>query len=461
MKAKILLAAATFTITAATAQHRQSSVVFNEQTPQAGGIYEPQQLLHKPVLTRGKNIAPAAARTTTDAHSRWYNYGDYLAATVPYAFSAMYLWNDSTSVDVYTGDHSSTVFKYNNMASVGYVCDPFFPLWNDIAAYPGLMHLTPAEAYIIDSVYISGIYMRNNLKTEPVDTLIIAIIYGDGSNGSDLHYRAIDTSGGRSWIYNEYSVDTLHYMNMKHDSTNNRADTFMGGFPPVVKKFYLINTDTSSNFEMVIPVSINVPAGGNIPAVSLSFKSGDTSFVAGDTVFFGSTSLATPYKYGMFRPFIAYSGASGVPAFPVNSKFDMNEGEFRDIGYDRAANGLYRPHWFWYNASTGGAATYQYPYFAFHLTCPTCSAVALDNAVKETGSIIVYPNPANTTVTVAWANMRTADVTITNIMGQQVATQKGVNGSATFSTDALPQGIYLYTVTDKGARATGRIIVSH
>ena len=83
-------------------------------------------------------------------------------------------------------------------------------------------------------------------------------------------------------------------MNMHHDTVNNHADTFAGGFVPVVKQIYLTNTDTSSEDEAVIPVSIAVPAG-SMPAVSVSFKSGDPSFTFGDTVF-QSDGINAKYK---------------------------------------------------------------------------------------------------------------------------------------------------------------------
>ncbi len=458
MRTLFLLAAATFTVATATAQQ------VNRNIDPCGmrAIYDPIPLTTQPVLNRINGPSNSTARTTT-THSRWYNYGDYLADAYPTAFAAVYLWNDSTSVCAYSDGHGS-IFKHNDMASVGYVCDPTFPLWNDVAAYPGVMAISPTDAYVIDSVFISGVYMRNNNKTTPVDTLTVAIIYGDGSHASDLHYKAIDTTGGRGWIHDEYGVDSLFYMNMKHDSINNRADTFMGGFPPVVQKLYLTNTDTSSAFQRVLPVNINVPAG-NKPAMSVSFKSGDPTFTFGDTVFTGNTG-GLLYKYGMFRPFVTFAGTQAVPTFAVNSKDDMNEGTFRDVGYNRVPNGLYRPHWFWYNASTNGAATNQYPYFAFHITCTTCGVVGVNEAAGKIAAVKAYPNPANNVVTLSFdgSKANTGSLTLNNLVGQQVITQNINNiheGKITLNTATLPAGIYIYTLTVDGMRSAGRIVVAH
>lgn len=463
MKTLFLLASATVIVSAATAQQRATSVVFNEQTNRYSTAHEPEQLQARPIFHHGRDMPGIAAKTTTGAYSRWYNYGDYLSTTSTVNFAAMYLWNDTTSRDVYSGTLGNE-FLFNNMVSVGLVCDPFFSGWNDDQLYSGQMKLTSADAYIIDSVFISGVYYRNNARTAPVDTLTIAVAYGDGTSSSNLHYRAIDTSGGRSWIHNEYNVDSLFYMNMHHDSLNNTVDTFMGGAAPVVNKIYLSSTDTSSAYEAVIPVSINVPAG-NIPAITLSFKSGDPTYTFGDTVFWGS-GYPTPYKYGMFRPILAFLGTNTAPIFPVNSKDDLSEGEFRDQGYDRVPNGLYRPHWFWYNSQTGGASTYQYPYFAVHVTCATCSKLGIDDAGSSTTAVKAFPNPANDQVTISFNLAEPSDVTVslTNILGQEVAvgrSQNTTSGAIQFHASSLPGGLYLYTLVANGVRTTGRVVVAH
>lgn len=408
-----------------------------------------------------------AQRATTTSAGRWYNYADYLKDANVIGYSAIYLWNDTTSVDAYlssisVGPGSGTVYAHNDIVSVGLVCDPFYAGWNDPLLYQGNIQLTPADTYVIDSVYVSGIYYRNNDNTGPVDTLTVSVLYGNGGTSSDLHYKAIDTSGGREWIQSEYGGDSLFYMNMHFDSANVRADTFEGGFTPVTQKIYLSSADTSGDYETVLPVHISVPAG-NIPALSVSFKSGDPAFTAGDTVFV-SDGTNTRYKYGMFRPILAYLGSANNPAFPANSKDDLSEGQFRDQGPDRAANNIYRPSWFWYNAATGGASTYQYPYFAFHVTCASCTTVGVAQINKNVASVGAYPNPADGTVTIATnaANTTNMLISLSNMLGQNVAVATvNTDGKAIFNTTGLPNGLYIYTIVVNGERKTGRIIIAH
>ena len=398
----------------------------------------------------------SGARTTSGTNSRWYNYaGDYLPnITSNIAYSAVYLWNDTTSLDAYSGGE----YLFNTIISAGMVCDPFISGWNDPITYHGYMQLTDTDAYTIDSVFISGIYYRNNSNTVPVDTLTVAVNYGDGTTPSDLHFVARDTVNGNEWIYTEYGQDTLYYMRMPHDSVDNHVDTFQAGFTPVINKIYLTSADTSANYQATIPVSINVPAG-NMPAISVSFKSGDPAFTFGDTVFQSGT-----YKYGMFRPLIAYEGTTAAAVFPVNSREDQNQGQYRYGGYNEPHH-LYTPQWFW-TASGGGAATLQYPYFAFHITCATCTVLGTDNIVNKATTVNAFPNPANGVVNISFniASTTKATVSLTNVIGQEVAVQTIANaasGKVVFNTSVLPEGVYIYTFIADGQRTMGRIVVAH
>ena len=452
----LLLSVAMVSITA-TAQQRARNILFNDHSDNIVMAPQPGAVNVHPTFERGRT-----SRTTVTSSGRWYNYADYLTSNYTIGYSANYLWNDTTSVDAYSGG-TGTQFLFNTIVSVGLVCDPFVAGWNDAASFPGMMNLTPADAYVIDSVFISGVYYRNNDKPTPVDTLTLAVIYGDGSMASDLHAVARDTTGGREWIYTQYGVDTLHYIRMPHDSINNHADTFDGGAAPVVSKIYLTSADTSANYQAVVPVSINVPAGGNLPALSLSFKSGDASFTFGDTVFQGSGS-GSLYKYGMFRPLVAFEGTSAAVDFPVNSASDRNQGQFRYAGAN-CPHHIYTPQWFW-TSSAGGAATLQYPYFAFHLSCPACTPLGVDNTSKNIKGVNVAPNPANNVLSINFGLVAAADVSVllTNVMGQVVATENSTgtaNGKISINTSAMPAGVYFYTLVANGERFTGRVVVSH
>ncbi len=76
------------------------------------------------------------------------------------------------------------------------------------------------------------------------------------------------------------------------------------------------------------------------------------------------------------------------------------------------------------------------------------------------------PNPATADFTISFTQAvpAAAVVSITNTVGQVVATQNvaaTTSGAATFSTASLPAGVYFYSVNADGGRSTGRIVVAH
>ncbi len=459
MKKLLLLLSAAAITCAADAQQRAQSILFSDNTGRIATATQPPMVGATTTLGHLRG-ASGNARTTSTPTSRWYKYTDYLTANYTTAVSGTYLWNDTTSVDVYTGA-TGNEYLFNTIVSVGLVCDPFVAGWNDPLAYPGEMELTTGSDYTIDTVYIHGTYYRNDAKPDPVDTLNLALIYGDGSLSSDLHAVARDTIGNQ-WIYTEYGVDTLHYIRMPYDSVDNRADTFQGGITPVLSQLLLKSGDTALNYEAYIPMSISVPAGGNMPALSLTFKSGDASFTFGDTVFTGVTGAL--YKYGMFRPACVYQTSGGTTAtFPANTSSDQNQGQFRYGGYN-APHHLYTPQWFW-TSGAGGAAQLQYPDFAFHVNCATCD-VGTKNLQQPVTAATAVPNPVNNLVSINFTLATAADVAVslTNVIGRVVAVENMANvssGKASFNTSAMPAGVYFYTVTANGERKTGRVVIAH
>lgn len=79
-----------------------------------------------------------------------------------------------------------------------------------------------------------------------------------------------------------------------------------------------------------------------------------------------------------------------------------------------------------------------------------------------------FPNPANTEVSVPFTlnTDGAVTVTLTNVIGQTIATQtinaaNGVASKATFATGKLADGVYIYTVKVNGQQTTGRVVVAH
>ena len=108
----------------------------------------------------------------------------------------------------------------------------------------------------------------------------------------------------------------------------------------------------------------------------------------------------------------------------------------------------------------------EVPLMFLHCIWPGVIPTTGVNNVSNTNSVNAYPNPANDAITVSFnlAGASKVSVSLTNAMGQVVATKNvdnTSNGKVEFSTSTLPAGVYFYTVTANGQPTTGRITVAH
>ncbi len=442
-----------------TAQENNRSVIFGQRNAEASAA------TRSSVYPSGKSLSDLGRRTntankaTTVGGSRWYSYTDYLIQSLGTSFvgaAAPYMWNDTASVDAYSNGSGGTVFEHNTLASIGMSLDPTAPGFNDETIYTGIV-VGAANAYTVDSVAIEGTYMRNYstpAKIAVIDTMRITMVYGNGGS-SDMPIYYFDNGGvATDFPTVPYGVDTLRFIEMKYDSLRNRA----AGTTAVTVDVLLNSTDTAGFFyrKVAMPgTGFNVPAG-NIASASFAFISGDPSFTFGDTVFRGSGSTEL-YKYGMIRPDVYYKGGTN-PAFPTYDENDQNVGYFKPLGNSGWPN-LYIPNWAFGSGST--ASSYQYPGIDFHVNCSTCSTLDVAKVSKNITAITTVPNPADNSVAINFKAKTDATVTLTNALGQVVASQSTSTGNVVFNTNTLPTGVYIYTIVAGADRSTGRIAVAH
>ncbi len=254
--------------------------------------------------------------------------------------------------------------------SIGMSFCPVLDNWNEVAQYGSTIEVQPVDAYTIDSVRIHGAYRRNFAKPLPVDTLVLSLVYGNGSNTTNLQERSISSSPG--WdLLTDYGYPTLNMLSMAYDSINNVAKNFTGvATPAYIQKVPLYAADTSLNMDraIVLTTPLSVPAGYSA-AAAISFISGDASFHAGDTVVHASGS----YKYGAFLPAVMYAGNATTAYFPSYDPIDSNVGYLAQAtGYDSYFPQQYLPTWAW-GDGFGGPTYFQYPEIDFHITCATCA----------------------------------------------------------------------------------------
>ena len=69
----------------------------------------------------------------------------------------------------------------------------------------------------------------------------------------------------------------------------------------------------------------------------------------------------------------------------------------------------------------------------------------------------VYPNPANSIVTITGKDLKSAEVL--NVLGQSVATVKGQGETLQIDIANLPTGVYFVNITDEEGRKCVRKVV--
>lgn len=397
----------------------------------------------------------------------------------------MNLWKDTTAQIVYSSGTQNNVF-----VSAAEILDASAPILNNPDYYQGQMRITRTDAFNVKKLTFFGLYSFNPSKTSVKDTIRLSFVKGSaGAPASDDVFSGYSLAGGGH--YGSVSFLDLHYDSVRNYATN--AANMPGLTSPanMVVDVILDNStstpawgDTLSNGLMMRTVTLPgaglaVPANG-YAAVSISFISGDATFPYTSPGTVVGDATTDVWTYNMFRPLVRYrtDGASTDPQWldytPWNAGPDSNAncGFFKRLpSYSNGWINTYVPMWAW---STGGGTTasaLQHLELDWELECSLCGTieypVTSDVAnVTNINTASAYPNPAVNEVTVPFTlnNSNDVTVTLTNVVGQVVATQSFKNvttGTATFNTAALANGVYSYSVIAGGQRTTGRVAIAH
>jgi hypothetical protein len=450
---------------------------------------------------QGANNVPAsshaAAKTTAGpGGKRWYAWGAQILpiVTTHVASRGIDIWNDTTALFGYTGGTGSP-YSGVDITSVGLGFNPAYTVWNDPTNFPGEIAIAPGDAFNIDSVEVAGWYNRNYSKPTVVDTLIFTFTSGTGTSTSNMPPNYFNNATTLA----NYGITTppgqLNFKELLHDSLNNRAGQLSGSTvvpitsPTAVYKFLLFVSDTNNSNSFrgtqfprtsrgghpADPIINYAVPSGNLSAMSVTFKSGDTwpgAFISGghkDTVRYSDGTTVTGYKYGSYLQEITYASvadptvAAPSPAATFPPYFMTNTDW--TAGYFKRENapswgGQYLPHYAFI-----GANTLQYPTIDFHAVCTTCyltgSPTLGVNSIIAPNSVIAYPNPATNELNISFSSKVPVTVTLSNMLGQIVATDNVANGHSTINTTAIPAGVYIFTLNANGERTTGRVVIGH
>lgn len=402
-----------------------------------------------------RSLSGKTAKSTAGG-SRLYNYPELLGVSNQAVLSNTtlpYQWGTGDILGIYSDGAGGLVADTIFLSSYGMVLDPTWSKFNDPFNYPGEVELTRSNAYKLDSVYAYGVYGRNSAKTSVVDTLIWSALYGNGS-GTNIP------------IYMFTSGDTVRFGGVSYDSSTYTA-TSAGGPAVLTYKMPLTvaslnDTDESGFNRFGWAPGLNVPAG-NLLGVTVTFKSGDTYIPYQDTAFVGSLDANEPFRFNMFRPLFVYETNAAGTEVGTYSPGNYNAGIRKFLPDEGSWKGEYIPLWAYSQTQS------QWPYMDFKISCATCAPVSVKNTAANFELGTARPNPAQAefTVPVTLKAAAAVSVTLTNPMGQVVATQNlgkvaaGQTATAVFNTSALSNGIYFYTVEVGGERTTNRVVVAH
>jgi hypothetical protein len=458
-------------------------------------LQQPQVALYN--YLQQKSAAGAAKTTYTGG--RWYNYGIAMD-TSQNAYNGSFMRNTALAATTIWNDTNGTVLDsghiYHHITNVceGAVLDPKASMFNNDPdlAFLGQMLVTGADAYVWDSVELFGTYLYNATKITEVDTLRLVFMTGfGGAIASDNIFA--DTVGLGHYhgsIHLNMQYDSLHNVGIGNNPTNL--------FPATIPHYMDILLDNTTwndtlpggiwHKTIAVNGSSGISAGaGHFCGMTLTYISGDVVTHTGilSTPTPGDTLVGTWHgwgnsKYNVWCPLVnyyaTYSGSSPTAAWAPHQcpAYEPNPVD-NNLGYwKKLPNGLFGwkdkflPTWAW--ASGAGASVLQYPFISWHVVCSTCSIIYLPpdlvNEIAIINTVKAYPDPSNEELNISFDIAKVSNITVslTNMIGQVVATQK-INdkaaGNVVFNTAMLPDGVYIYTLLVNGTVTTGRVAVAH
>ncbi len=476
MKKLFLLLAAGFTFASTIAQEN-NSVIFLPSAKMQANMLGAHPVTTMPRHNSGTN-ANGGLRTTgtvSTTYHDWFDYWDQNSTTsstlyyfVTYPDSTLYDGAATTPYNVYChglgmsfDPSDGAYYGVQGTATANPIIDPI---------------LADTLGFTVDSFAVPFQYVQNVTPTG-TDSLIIELIATAHATGTGS--SATSDSGtfqlrfGASAANTAETVDsTPRFASALYTPTaSGLGQNEVWDSIKAVKQRYafpLTIADTASGIEMRFGLTTPLVVMPGRKVVSfVHYKSSSTYALGTDLtaanylkLYAGSvagTNWTLQTAHSSYYPSYAGSYQTGLIA----------QNQLRYVT-DTSTNGFtYQNHSMLIpgNAFTSPdfcSATYQY----FHVNYTISHSDGVANVNKTISQTNAFPVPASNSVNVMFNLSAQANVTVTltNTVGQVVATQEANNvagGTATFNTAALASGVYYYSVIANGERATGRIVVAH
>jgi len=504
MKKLLLLFTAVTLSFISQAQYESRSIVFGEDATEFHNPVEVNKGVSAPVTHPlgflNSNYSNPGAKKTSVGAPRWYSYYytvDQLLGGTFTGSSSLYIqipiWNDSAVTQLY---YDGTRYYYGaiNFCGIGQVIDPIhFQSYRDtdlLNAMYGLtsgagqlLQVTDTSEYRVDSVRLQAGYIRISSKDSVVDTLILSVA---PCNHAYVY-------GMTEWpmVSNiDLGTDTalVGFAPIAVDSDMRAANTEVPAYPEKKWKVLLHKSDGDTLFSVggvpgydsiktftyAVPGSgVKIPAGYDF-VITATFKSGEPAVNI-------RPGIDSFNEYNHWMPVSGYEYArpgGGYMTYWYNQYNDQNSS---NMLFPKKTS-YYEPTIYVQAHNTNKNFDYQYHNIQAFITCPTCPSItdapadksfhhlggitAVNNVKNIIGSVVAYPNPANTQLGIPFTLKQSEHVKIylTNTIGQIVAIQNlgnVVSGRVEFNVSGFNSGIYFYTLEAGAEKATGRIAIVH
>ena len=444
---KLFLLLSVSSIALAAGAQSNSSIIFGAQSQKQaynGGRANVMTTLHHSAA------ANTANKTTAGVNNGWFSFADACDdGTSAITRSFVTVSPDSNLLVA----SASPAFNWW-CHGLGVSLDPTSLYFNGLYANPNTsappISVSSTDAYTVDSVEVVGLYSRIKNHT---DTLYVDIVSTADANvflpvwhGASLASYGITATGDTTFTVADpsytYTSNTLNCTSVQR-------------VVKVLDAAAAIDTTASglNDWSLKIPTAVSVPAGGKVVAYT-HFASGFT-YPLNTNIDSANTWIQFSYDLA-HAPLQVDNDDNGGLVCTTDERYHTANAQTVNGGTPALV-----PAYF-YTAPT----QVHDPFIPLHIVCPTCASLDVAAVKSNLSGVNAYPNPATSELNIGFklANSSNVTVTLTNTMGQVVATQNianAVSGKATFNTAALAAGVYAYSVIANGERSAGTVVVAH
>lgn len=417
----------------------------------------------QPDLAGIMNRRNAEARTTSAAAAvvgTWFSFDlahddgtfvNYDNSSNTGNYGAVDVFNDST---LYVSAGTPPFYWWCHGLGVSFnpYSSWFSSNWQN-TSYSAPFTIGASDDYYVDSVLIIGRYFQTN--TTETDTLHIDIAgtnttgstnaWDLQTNGTDLNTYGITVAPNDTYRFAVAAIDSTGF-----SSTSTTAVSPLSRISKVLNHAAAIDTDATSGWNIwSFPLtggSMHIDAGGHLAALA--------TFHTGVYYPYGSSITTANIWSQDSWYFTDNAGGLQLPDDVSTGLMVSSDDRYATANAEVYGTTVIPTPSYFYTAPL----CVQNPYIMFYLRSPGSTNV---NKIQKLEKVNAYPNPATNELNISFSTSSAATVTLTDMVGQTVATQSNVNSVAKFNTAALANGMYIYTIQAGTARTTGHVVVAH